>query len=41
MNWDMTMLEYASMNRQQRQHQIVPTLAGVAFDDTFTMNPRG
>lgn len=41
MNCDMTKLEYARVNRQQCQHQIVPVLNGVAFDGIFTMNPRG
>lgn len=41
MNWDMIMLEYASVNHQQRQYQNVPILGGVAFDDIFTMDPRG
>ncbi|PLN75302.1 hypothetical protein BDW42DRAFT_41905 [Aspergillus taichungensis] len=40
MGWDMTKLDYPNLNRQPCQHQIVPLLGGVAFDDIFTMNPQ-
>ncbi|KAH3022379.1 hypothetical protein KXV73_001330 [Aspergillus fumigatus] len=40
MNWDMTKLDYPNLNRQPCNHQIIPLLGGVAFDDIYTMNPR-
>jgi hypothetical protein len=40
MGWEMTKLDYPNLNRQPSQHQIVPLLGGIAFDDIYTMNPR-
>ncbi|RHZ53963.1 uncharacterized protein CDV56_103327 [Aspergillus thermomutatus] len=40
MNWDMTKLDYPNLNRQPCNHQIIPLLGGVAFDDIYTMNPQ-
>lgn len=40
LGWEMTKLDYPNLNRQPTQHQIVPLLDGVAFDDIYTMNPR-
>ncbi|PYH91458.1 hypothetical protein BO71DRAFT_48937 [Aspergillus ellipticus CBS 707.79] len=40
MGWELTKLDYPNLNRQPCQHQIVPLLGGVAFDDIFTMNPQ-
>jgi hypothetical protein len=40
MGWELTKLDYPNLNRQSCQHQIVPLLGGVAFDDIYTMNPR-
>ncbi|KAE8154255.1 hypothetical protein BDV25DRAFT_148167 [Aspergillus avenaceus] len=40
MGWEMTKLNYPNLNRQPCQHQIVPLLGGVAFDDIYTMNPQ-
>ncbi|GAB1202340.1 hypothetical protein APSETT445_000952 [Aspergillus pseudonomiae] len=41
MGWDLTKLNYPNLNRQPCQHKIVPLLGGVAYDDIYTMNPRG
>jgi hypothetical protein len=40
LNWSLTKLEVANMNRQQCQHNIIPLLGGIAFDDIYSMNPR-
>jgi hypothetical protein len=40
MNWEMTKLDYPNLNRQPCNHQIVPLLGGVAFDDVYSFNPR-
>lgn len=40
MGWEMTKLDYPNLNRQPCQHQIVPLLGGIAFDDIYQMNPR-
>ncbi|RMJ28804.1 putative cyclase [Aspergillus sp. HF37] len=39
-DWEMTKLDYPNLNRQPSQHQIVPLLGGIAFDDIYTMNPQ-
>lgn len=40
MNWEMTKLDYPNLDRQPCNHQIVPLLGGVAFDDVYNFNPR-
>ncbi|BCS26933.1 uncharacterized protein APUU_51644A [Aspergillus puulaauensis] len=40
MGWEMTKLDYPNLNRQPCQHQIVPLLGGIAFDDIYHMNPQ-
>ncbi|CEO58686.1 hypothetical protein PMG11_03393 [Penicillium brasilianum] len=40
MNWEMTKLDYPNLNRQPCNHQIVPLLGGVAFDDVYSFNPQ-
>lgn len=40
MNWEMTKLDYPNLDRQPCNHQIVPLLGGVAFDDIYSFNPR-
>ncbi|KAI1483284.1 hypothetical protein F4774DRAFT_426492 [Daldinia eschscholtzii] len=40
LNWDVRKLEHPSLGRPPCDHQIVPILGGVAFDDIYTMNPQ-
>lgn len=40
LDWSLTKLEIANLNRQPCRHEIVPLLNGVAFDDIYCMNPR-
>ncbi|KAF9885401.1 hypothetical protein FE257_012923 [Aspergillus nanangensis] len=40
MGWDLTKLDYPNLNRQPCEHQIVPLLGGIAFDDIYKMNPQ-
>lgn len=40
LGWEMTKLDYPNLGRQPIQHQIIPLLGGIAFDDIYTMNPR-
>ena len=40
LGWSLNKLEVANIGRQSCQHQIIPLLGGIAFDDVYTMNPR-
>ncbi|OJJ69457.1 hypothetical protein ASPBRDRAFT_45793 [Aspergillus brasiliensis CBS 101740] len=40
MGWELTKLDHPNLNRQPCDHQIIPLLGGVAFDDVYTMNPQ-
>lgn len=41
LGWGLDKLEHAAFNRQSTELRIVPLLGGVAFDDIYTLNPRG
>lgn len=40
LGWNLEKLEVANFNRQPIQHQIVPILDGLAFDDIIIFNPQ-
>ncbi|KAK0385334.1 hypothetical protein NLU13_7810 [Sarocladium strictum] len=40
LNWELTKLDVANFDRAPLQHQIVPLLGGVAYDDVYTFNPQ-
>ncbi|KAF2018203.1 hypothetical protein BU24DRAFT_389955 [Aaosphaeria arxii CBS 175.79] len=40
LNWELTKLETAGFNRKACEHNIVPLLEGVIYDDTYNFNPQ-
>lgn len=40
LNWDLTKLECPGLGRKPCEHQIVPLLDGMCFDDIYKFNPR-
>jgi hypothetical protein len=40
MNWDLRKLDHPGLGRAPCQHQIIPLLGGIAYDDIYTFNPR-
>ncbi|KAH7125721.1 hypothetical protein B0J11DRAFT_529102 [Dendryphion nanum] len=40
LNWEMTKMETAGFNRQPCNHEIVPLVEGIIYDDIYSFNPQ-
>ncbi|KAJ9287797.1 hypothetical protein DTO021C3_4602 [Paecilomyces variotii] len=40
LGWNLTKLDFPNLNRQPCEHNIIPLLGGIAFDDVYTFNPQ-